>query len=47
VTEIAPEDRGNPIEFDSELSDGTKITAADYQGKVAVLAEWKRRIFKR
>jgi len=40
VTEIAPEDRGNPIEFDSELSDGTKITAADYQGKVAVLNFW-------
>jgi thiol-disulfide isomerase/thioredoxin len=40
VTEIAPEDRGDPIEFDSELSDGTKITAADYQGKVAVLNFW-------
>jgi len=40
VTEVAPEDRGDPIEFDSELSDGTKITAADYQGKVAVLNFW-------
>ena len=40
VTETAPEDRGDPIEFDSELSDGTKIIAADYQGKVAVLNFW-------
>ena len=40
VSEIAPEDRGDPVEFDSELSDGTKITAADYQGKVAVLNFW-------
>jgi len=40
VTEFAPEDRDEPIEFDSELSDGTKITAADYQGKVAVINFW-------
>ncbi|WP_209560916.1 TlpA disulfide reductase family protein [Frigoribacterium sp. PvP032] len=40
VTEIAPEDRDEPIEFDSELSDGSKITAADYQGKVAVINFW-------
>ena len=40
ATEIAPEDRGDPIDFDSELSDGTKITATDYQGKVAVLNFW-------
>ena len=40
VTEVAPEDRGDPIEFESALSDGTKITAADYRGEVAVLNFW-------
>lgn len=40
VTEYAPASRGEPMDVDAELYDGTGIDSADWQGKVTVLNVW-------
>lgn len=39
-TVIAEENRGEPIDFDSTLTDGTAVSAADYRGSVLVVNFW-------
>lgn len=40
VTEYSAALRGAPIELDAPMMDGTQLTSADLQGKVAVLNFW-------
>ena len=40
VTEVAPENRGEPIVFDEVTSDGTAISNNDYLGSVMVVNFW-------
>lgn len=40
VEELAPESRGEPVEFESELFDGTQITPQTFQGEVSVINFW-------
>ncbi|MDY0946110.1 TlpA disulfide reductase family protein [Frigoribacterium sp. CFBP9039] len=40
VTEIAPEDRGDPVEFTSETDTGETLSRSDYDGDVVVLNFW-------
>ena len=40
VTEVAPENRGEPIVFDELTSDGTAISNNDYLGSVIVVNFW-------
>jgi len=40
VQEIAPADRGEPIEFTGTAVDGSTVTSADYAGEVLVLNFW-------
>ena len=40
VTEIAPEDRADPVEFSVETSDGDTVTSDDYAGRVLVVNYW-------
>ena len=40
VTEIAPTDRGAPIEFTAQLDTGETVTSDDYLGSVLVLNIW-------
>jgi len=40
ITEVAPENRGEPIEFNEVTSDGTAISNGDYLGSVMVVNFW-------
>lgn len=40
VTEIAAADRGEAIEFDGTLTDGSAVSSADYVGSVLVVNFW-------
>lgn len=40
VTEYAAGERGEPVEFESELFDGTVVSAADLRGKPVLLNFW-------
>jgi thiol-disulfide isomerase/thioredoxin len=40
LTEVAPENRGEPIEFNEVTSDGTAISNGDYLGSVMVVNFW-------
>ena len=40
VTEVAPENRGEPIAFNEVTSDGTSISNNDYLGSVIVVNFW-------
>lgn len=40
VTEYAEEQRGQPVDFENELFDGTVISAADLRGKPVLLNFW-------
>jgi len=40
VEELAPQSRGEPVEFESELFDGTQITPETFQGEVSVINFW-------
>lgn len=40
VTEYAPGERGEPVEFEGELFDGSVVRAADLRGKPALLNFW-------
>jgi len=40
VTEFAAAERSEPVEFESELSDGTPVSSADYKGQVLVVNFW-------
>lgn len=40
VSEIAPEERGDPVEFTGTAVDGSTISSADYAGQVLVLNFW-------
>lgn len=40
VTEYTEAERGEPVEFESELFDGTVVKAADLRGRPAVLNFW-------
>lgn len=40
VTEYAADERGEPVEFESELFDGTVVSAADLRGKPVLLNFW-------
>ena len=40
VTEVAPADRGDPIELTGESLDGEEITLADLRGKPVVVNVW-------
>jgi thiol-disulfide isomerase/thioredoxin len=40
VTEIAPADRGEPVEFTSETDTGDAVSRSDYDGDVVVLNFW-------
>lgn len=40
VTEYAANDRSKPVEFSATLFDGSKVSATDYRGDVAVLNFW-------
>lgn len=40
VQEIAPADRGEPVEFESTLFDGSAVSAASWEGEVTVINFW-------
>lgn len=40
VEEVAPESRGDSVEFESTLFDGTDITPETFQGEVSVINFW-------
>ncbi len=40
IQEYAPEDRGEPVEFESTLFDGTEIGPETWQGDVTVINFW-------
>lgn len=40
VQELAPQSRGEAVEFESELFDGTQITPETFQGEVSVINFW-------
>ena len=40
VEEVAPESRGDAVEFESELFDGTQIGPETFQGEVSVINFW-------
>ena len=40
VTEIPAEDRGDAVEFDGTLEDGSTVSSADYAGEVLVVNFW-------
>jgi len=40
VTEFAEAERGEPVEFASETTDGTAVSSADYEGEVLVVNFW-------
>jgi len=40
VTEIAADDRGESIEFEGTLEDGSTVSSADYEGEVLVVNFW-------
>jgi len=40
LTEFAEADRGKPVEFASETTDGTAVSSADYAGEVLVVNFW-------
>ena len=40
ITEVAPENRGEPITFDEVTSDGTSVSSEDYLGSVMVVNFW-------
>lgn len=40
VEELAPQSRGEAVEFESELFDGTQITPETFQGEVSVINFW-------
>ncbi len=40
VTEYAPETRGEPVELEAELYNGTKVNSNDWKGEVTVLNFW-------
>ncbi len=40
VQEIAPEERGEPVEFESTLFDGSAVSAASWEGEVTVINFW-------
>lgn len=40
VTEIAPDDRGDPVDFTSETDTGDTLSRSDYDGDVVVLNFW-------
>lgn len=40
VTEIAPDDRGDPVDFTSETDTGDTLSRSDYEGDVVVLNFW-------
>lgn len=40
VEEVAPESRGDAVEFESELFDGTQIGPEAFQGEVSVINFW-------
>ncbi|MGJ9426833.1 TlpA family protein disulfide reductase [Nesterenkonia halotolerans] len=40
VQEIAPAERGEPVEFESTLFDGSEVSAASWEGEVTVINFW-------
>ena len=40
LTLIAPDDRGDPIVFESETDAGEPVSSADYEGQVVVINFW-------
>jgi thiol-disulfide isomerase/thioredoxin len=40
VTEYAPTDRGEPVDVDGVLFDGTAVSSADWTGQVTILNFW-------
>lgn len=40
VTEISPEDRGDPVEFSVTTAEGDTVTSDDYRGRVLVVNFW-------
>ena len=40
LTLIAPDDRGDPIAFESETDAGEPVSSADYEGEVVVINFW-------
>ena len=40
ITEVAPENRGEPIFFDEVTSNGTSVSSEDYLGSVMVVNFW-------
>lgn len=40
VTEIAPDDRGEPIEFEATTDEGDVVARSDHEGEVVVLNFW-------
>jgi peroxiredoxin len=40
VQEIAPAERGEPVQFESTLFDGTPVSAQSWQGEVTVINFW-------
>ncbi|MDO5367985.1 TlpA disulfide reductase family protein [Kocuria sp.] len=40
VSEYAPEERGEPVEFDAKMFDGSTVSAAELRGEPAVLNFW-------
>ena len=40
VSEYAPQQRGEPVEFDATMFDGSTVSAADLRGETAVLNFW-------
>ena len=40
LTVIAPDDRGDPIAFETQTDAGEPVTSADYEGEVVVINFW-------